>query len=147
MLRPEITKPLALSNLRDVVTICQYLGAHWTNFKPEEGILRAEGDGILVTSAEVRSLGTVISFTKTDTRIELRRELHGIVFSPFEGAINLGFGIVHSDLLGGESYRVYSLDDCHSTLNCLSSSVRDLSALPKPVLQNGMFPQRCLTAT
>jgi hypothetical protein len=76
---------------------------------------------------------------KTDNRIEMRRELHGVIFSPFEGAVNMGFGIIHSDLLGGESYRIYSLEDCHDTLNLLSSSVSDLKGLPKPVLQNGML--------
>jgi hypothetical protein len=135
----EINKPLALSNLRDVVTMIQYLGCRWTEFQPEKGILRAEGDGILITSAEVRSLGTVISFTKTDKRIEDRRELHGVVFSPFEGAATLGFGIIHSDILGGVSCRVYSLEDCHDTLNYLSNSMRDLTSLPKSVLQTGKY--------
>jgi len=134
---PEISKPLALSNVRDVATMVQYLGCRWTNFKPEEGILRAEGDGINVTSAEVRSLGTVISFTKTDRRVEDRRDLHGVVFSPFEGAATLGFGIIHSDLLGGESFRVYSVEDCSDTLNYLSNSMQDFTGLSKPVLQNG----------
>ncbi|KAF2427218.1 hypothetical protein EJ08DRAFT_699667 [Tothia fuscella] len=137
---PEITKPLALSNLRDIVIIVQILGCKWTNFKPEEGNIRAEGDGILVTSAEVRSLGTVVSFTKTDKRIEELRELHGLIYSPFEGAVNLGFGIIQSDLLSGETYKIFSLDDCYETLNRLSSAVRDFSTMPKLVMQTSKFP-------
>ncbi|KAF1990901.1 hypothetical protein K402DRAFT_401049 [Aulographum hederae CBS 113979] len=119
---PEITKPYAVSNIRDIAIMIQSLGLTWTNFKPEEGILRAEGDGTIVTSAEIRSLGILISFTKTDKRIENRRLLHGGVFSPLEGAAALGFGIVNSDFPSNASYRIYSESDCLATIESLSST-------------------------
>jgi hypothetical protein len=141
---PEISKPLALSNIQDVVTMAQYLGCRWTNFKPEEGMLRAESDGIMITSADVRSLGTVISFTKTDRRVEDRRELHGVVFSPFEGAAKLGFGIIYSDLLGGEFYRIYSLEDCQDTINHLTNSIlQNGKPVQLPSLRQVIFQPSC----
>jgi hypothetical protein len=131
----DIIKPLALSNVRDVATMVQYLGCRWTSFKPEEFILRAEGDGIMVTSVEVKSLGAVISFVKTDSRSDDRRRLHGVVFSPLEGAATLGFGTISSDLLGGESYKVFDLESCEQTINHLTISSADPQGLPTIVME------------
>jgi hypothetical protein len=131
----DIVKPLALSNVRDVATMVQYLGCRWTNFRPEEYILRAEGDGIMVNSAEVKSLGTVISFVKTDSRSDDRRRLHGVVFSPLEGAATLGFGIISSDFLGSETHRVFDLENCEQTISHLTNSSADPQGLPIAVME------------
>lgn len=131
---PEVTKPYAVSTIRDLAILVQLLGLQWTNFKPEDGVIRAEGPGIVVTSTEVRSLGTLISFVKTDERIERRRQLHGVVFSPMEGAAALGFGMINSDLLA-ESYRIYSAEDCYDTIIQLGNIEGDITGLPHSVLE------------
>lgn len=66
----ELKKLLILTDIRDIVTTVQLLGCRWFLFRLGEGILRAEDDGIMVLSAEVRSLGMAISFTNTINRIE-----------------------------------------------------------------------------
>ncbi len=117
----EVLKPYAVSTFRDVAFMVQLLGMRWTSFRPEEGMLRADGDGTIVTSIEVRSLGTVITFQKMDRRIEDRRELHGEIFSPLEGAAILGFGIINTDFPVNDQYHIYTKDDCLSTIMSLSN--------------------------
>ena len=133
----EVMKPYAVTTVRDLAVMVQLLGLQWTSFKPEEGIIRAEGPGIAVSSTEVRSLGTLVNFSKTDDRIENRRQFHGVVFSPMEGAAALGFGIINSDLLG-ECYEVYSLEDCYATISRLGNLDDELSGIPHSVLETIM---------
>ena len=127
---PEVLKPYAVTTVRDVAIMAQLLGLQWTVFNPEEGIMRAEGDGCIITSFQIRPLGTMVSFLKTDKRIENRRNLHGVVMSPLEGAIALGFGILHSHFAkdyGGHhdaarNYHIYSIEDCRETIISLCSN-------------------------
>ena len=126
---PEVLKPYAVTTVRDIAIMAQLLGLQWTVFNPEEGILRAEGDGCIITSFQIRPLGTMISFLKTDRQIEYRRKLHGKVMSPLEGSIALGFGIIHSHFVkdnqtyhdAARNYHIYSKEDCKDTLMSLCS--------------------------
>lgn len=106
---PEVLKPYAVTTVKDLASIIQLLGLYWTVFNPDEGLFRAESEDSILNSYQIRSLGTVVSFSKVDGRVEKRRLLHGIVHSPLEGAIALGFGIIISDIfisqLEGLQYR------------------------------------------
>lgn len=127
---PEVLKPYAVTTVRDIAIMAQLLGLQWTIFNPEEGIMRAEGDGCIVTSFQIRPLGTMVSFLKTDKRMEHRRNLHGVIMSPLEGAIALGFGILLSHFAkdyGGQyeaarNYYIYSVEDCKETIVSLCSN-------------------------
>ena len=126
---PEVLKPYAITTIRDIAITAQLLGLQWTTFNPEEGLLRAEGAGCIITSFQIRPLGTMITFLKTDDRIEWRRKLHGVILSPLEGSIALGFGIIHGSIskaYGGRhdaarTYPIYSREDCKDTLMSLCS--------------------------
>jgi hypothetical protein len=130
----EIVKPLALTNVRDIAIFVQQLGCKWTTFQPEDGVLRAEGEGIALSSTEVRQVGTVVNIMKTDDRIEVRRQIDGLLFSPLEEAAALGFGILPSDLFRVENYCVYSLLDCEDTICHLLNATTDIAGMQRPVL-------------
>ncbi|KAL8962019.1 MAG: hypothetical protein Q9183_005217, partial [Haloplaca sp. 2 TL-2023] len=59
---PELVRPLAGTNIGDIAIIVQRLGMKWQTFKPEEGEMRAEGNGHVIYSTFVRSLGTILHY-------------------------------------------------------------------------------------
>ncbi|KAF1811968.1 hypothetical protein P152DRAFT_474207 [Eremomyces bilateralis CBS 781.70] len=123
---PDVLKPYAVSTIMDVAIMVQLLGMCWKTFKPEEGTLLAESDGSMVTSSLVKPLGTMLTFAKMDRRAEDERKLHGIVFSPVEGATLLGFGIIPADFGIAENVRVFSTEQWYQALSRLTKSKSDI---------------------
>jgi hypothetical protein len=63
---PEhMKKPYATSTICHIVEIIAMLGIHWKVFNRNENLYRAQGNGFLVTGANVDDLGIVFSFHKT----------------------------------------------------------------------------------
>ena len=60
---PEVVRPVATIVIGDVAIIARRLGMDWKQFDPLEGSLKAEGNGQTITSATVRSMGTVLQVT------------------------------------------------------------------------------------
>ena len=65
LLSPELVWPLARTTVSDIAIIVRRLGMTWRAFQPEEGIMSAEGNGHLVYSTYVRSLGVCDSMSLT----------------------------------------------------------------------------------
>ena len=57
LMAPELVRPLARTTVSDIAIIVRRLGMTWRTFQPEEGLMTAEGNGHLVYSTYVRSLG------------------------------------------------------------------------------------------
>lgn len=57
LMSPELVRPLARTTVCDIAIIVRRLGMTWRSFQPEEGMMSAEGNGHLVYSTYVRSLG------------------------------------------------------------------------------------------
>ena len=109
----EVIRPLAVVSVSDIAIIARRLGMKWRQFDLVGSNLRAEGNGYIITSTLVRSVGIVLEITvdqdlpfkynssiltPSQTRYELDYEIN--VFSlnelyiPSEIADKLAFGIV-----------------------------------------------------
>lgn len=61
---PELLRPLAATNIGDIAVMVQRLGMKWQAFRPEDGEMRAEGNGHIIYSTLVRSIGPIIHYTR-----------------------------------------------------------------------------------
>ena len=60
---PEITRPFATSNVGDIIALAHRLGMFWTDLRPADGIMRAEGNGFSIISTTIRGFGLFLQFT------------------------------------------------------------------------------------
>jgi hypothetical protein len=72
-LPPDVVRPLAKTTLSDIAVIARRMGMKWKDFRPSDGILRAEGHSHTITSTVVRSLGIVLQYSYTGQGRRLRR--------------------------------------------------------------------------
>ena len=61
---PELVYPLAITSVGDIAVLIERLGMKWLSFQPEDGIMRAEGHGLVVYSTLVRSLGPILHYSR-----------------------------------------------------------------------------------
>lgn len=54
---PQLNPPLVETTVSDIAILVRRLGMQWIDFRPEEGIMSAEGNGQIGYSALVRSIG------------------------------------------------------------------------------------------
>lgn len=50
------------TTVAQIAILARRMGMHWIDFRPEDGIMSAEGNGLVVYSALVRSVGVVVHF-------------------------------------------------------------------------------------
>ena len=62
---PDIVRPLATTTVGTIAIIARRMGMKWKNFRPVDGVMRAEGCGQIITATTVRSLGTVTQYVNT----------------------------------------------------------------------------------
>ena len=122
---PEVVRPLASVNICDIAILARRLGMSWRQFEPAEGNLKAEGNGHTITSASIRSTGTVLQINAStggmDTSANPRNEL----YVPSERADKMGFGIVPGCrlLLNGD-YRMGTEQEVLSLLRTIDRTCR-----------------------
>jgi hypothetical protein len=90
---PDIVRPLATITVCDIAIIARRMGMQWKDFRPVDGILRAEGGGHIITSTLVRSLGLLVqyNYTRPPTPLWLTVPERYI---PVSDSDALGFGII-----------------------------------------------------
>ena len=59
---PDVSRPMALTTIHCIFVIAVRLGMIWTDVRPTEGVMIAEGNGFTLTSSLVRGIGLVLSF-------------------------------------------------------------------------------------
>ena len=59
---PDVSRPMALTTIHCISVIAVRLGMAWTDVRPTEGVMTAEGNGFTLTSSLVRGVGLVLSF-------------------------------------------------------------------------------------
>ena len=125
---PELVRPLAGTNIGDIAIIVQRLGMKWQTFKPEVGEMRAEGDGHIIYSTFVRSLGTILHYAHEPTRSfvlttqgceGLRRELEMI---HAKEADMMRFGLIPTHNMKNEYLPVGTIQELLATLDDLDAS-------------------------
>ncbi|MCJ1307362.1 hypothetical protein MMC25_001008 [Agyrium rufum] len=85
---PEMTRPLALINLGDVIILAFRMNMRWRALDLENGRLQADGNGYGFSSAELRGLGTVLRFTASGSHDRFPR------YIPSRAQDKMIFGIV-----------------------------------------------------
>lgn len=106
---PEIVRPLAITTVSDIAIIALRLGMRWSDFRPEENMMRAEGNGHVLNSTVVRSMGIILQYMGVGNPYDLPREE---LYIPTQQADMMGFGFLPcSDLIDKAPFRIGSMGD------------------------------------
>lgn len=62
---PSMTKPFATTTISHLVEMVALMGMFWKAFDELKGNVRAEGNGLILTSTQVHGLGLMATFSKT----------------------------------------------------------------------------------
>ncbi len=98
---PEIVRPFASSTVGDIVALGHRLGMSWSEIRPGDGVMRAEGNGHTLTSTSIRGLGILFQYTFDRAVIEKNQSSYTSHLTiPSDEADKFGFGILpgYSDL-------------------------------------------------
>lgn len=125
---PDIVRPLASTNVSDLAVMALRLGMIWKDFRPEDGIMRAEGDGHLISSTMTRSVGLIIHYLNDLSQSTSKSGLipaspNRILYIPTSDVDRMGFGILPGcQTLGLPDFKIGSLAEVLSTMNMLDNS-------------------------
>lgn len=115
---PEVVRPLAVVSISNIAILARRLGMIWRQFEPLDGNLRAEGNGHTISSAAVRSMGTVLTIGIQDSLpkvVGVDDQFESYI--PQEAADKMGFGIVPgARWLGIPDYRLGTEEEILATL-------------------------------
>ena len=93
---PDIIRPFATSTVGDIIALAHRLGMGWTDLRPGDGIMRAEGGGKSIISTAVRDFGILLLFNydqaSKDNRYAFGDTSRNTI--PSVPADKLGFGIL-----------------------------------------------------
>ena len=93
---PNIIRPFATSTVGDIIALAHRLGMGWTDLRPGDGIMRAEGGGSSIVSTAVHGFGILLQFNYDRAgrdRIDALGYNLGVTI-PSRPADKLGFGII-----------------------------------------------------
>lgn len=79
---PDLVRPLAVTYVGDIAIIVQRLGMEWQTFRPEEGEMRAEGQGHIIYSTLVRSVGPVLHYAHENSAHRPNSNFHRAISRP-----------------------------------------------------------------
>lgn len=124
---PGIVRPLAVTSISDIGVMARRLGMTWTDFRPEDGIMRAEGNGHVLCSTLIRSLGIILQYIYVGPPVIgnalSRTPLQPSIYIPTREADMMGFGILsgYGDL-SIPSFKIGTITDVYTTMNTLDES-------------------------
>ena len=72
------------------------LGMRWKDFRPVDGVMRAEGNGHIMTATIVRSLGILLNYSPTKS---FTTDIAPETYVPSSESDDLGFEVVNTFLL------------------------------------------------
>jgi len=128
---PEIVRPLAVTTVSDIAIIVRRLGMSWEVFNPEEGTMRAEGNGHGISSTFARSIGLILHYIRIEGSVTYSpkllfsfvRELSKAeLYIPTREADMMGFGILPGyDRLGIPSFKIGTSNEVFASMDILDS--------------------------
>ncbi|PMD13407.1 hypothetical protein NA56DRAFT_711985 [Hyaloscypha hepaticicola] len=119
---PDIVRPLATITVCDLAIIARRMGMQWKDFRPVDGILRAEGRGHIITSTLVKSLGLLVQYNYNGPPPHLSIRLPGR-YIPLEESDALGFGIITGEgSILEQNPPISTIQEIITTLNLLDQS-------------------------
>jgi hypothetical protein len=152
---PDVIRPLAKTTLSDIAVIARRMGMRWKDFRPSDGILRAEGHSHTITSTVVRSLGLVLQYSYTGqnqrlrmAEVNLKRRLvtgsllpeQEEIYIPRAMADRLGCGVLRSEpLLGLPDLTISTQQEIVTSLSYLDRSGTSSVKLSKILKENPEF--------
>ena len=126
---PDIVRPFAVTNVCDIAVLARRLGMTWKDFRPEDGIMRAEGNRHLITSTVARSIGIILHYMNSRGNKDLpmfedKRILPSIVtYIPSSEADRMGFGILPGFThFGIPDFKMGTIEEVYETMNILDNS-------------------------
>ncbi|KAL8707024.1 MAG: hypothetical protein Q9225_007876 [Loekoesia sp. 1 TL-2023] len=136
---PELVRPLAVTYVGDIAVIVQRLGMKWQAFRPEEGEMRAEGNGHIIYSTLVRSIGPILHYAHELTRDmvldKYKKNWLGnsqpsklippeLLFIPTSEVDMMRFGMLpcYEDFMHRKYYAMGTIDEVSATLDLLDPS-------------------------
>ncbi|KAJ4296817.1 hypothetical protein N0V90_006865 [Kalmusia sp. IMI 367209] len=100
---PDMVRPLAETNIGDIIVLALRMGMQWRALEPENGKMQADGNGFSLTATDVRGLGIVLRFNSAGSHDDFPRIVPG------RGADKMLFGIVPGDpILVGNDFPLVS---------------------------------------
>lgn len=104
-----MVRPVAITSISDIAIIARRLGMRWIDFRPEENTMRAEGNGHVLNSTVVRSIGIILQYMEVGDPFSLPKyEL----YIPTNQADMMGFGILpRSNLIYRAPFRIGSIEE------------------------------------
>lgn len=122
---PEIVRPFAVTSISDIGVMARRMGMTWTDFRPEDGILRAEGNGHVLSSTLVRSIGMILQYMYVGPPDKDTTLSRPNIYIPTTEADKLGFGILPGyKALSIPSFKIGTINDVYATMNILDKSYK-----------------------
>ncbi|KUJ22651.1 uncharacterized protein LY89DRAFT_306881 [Mollisia scopiformis] len=155
---PDVVRPLAKTTLSDIAVIARRMGMKWKEFRPSDGILRAEGHSQTITSTTVRSLGIVLQYAYTGqnkrlhlAQFNLRKKFASgsivqeqeEIYIPTATADRLGCGVLRTEsLLGLPDLTISTQAEIVKSLSFLDRTGVSSAALSKMLKEDPEFKFR-----
>ena len=141
---PDILRPLAISTVPHIAVMARRLGMSWVAFRPEDGIMRAEGSGQIISSTFIRSHGIILHYknvgraypSSRSSFSSIKRGTKSEMYIPKREADMMGFGILPGyDRLMIPTCKIGTIDEVFATMDILdptrkaSGKLRDIRRL------------------
>lgn len=151
---PDVVRPLAETTLSDISVIARRMGMKWKDFRPSDGILRAEGHSHIITSTMVRSVGIVLQYSYTGqgqrlkrADVNLQRAVTGSLFVeqeevyiPSSKSDRLGCGVIRTEpMFDLPDFTVSTQREIVTALSYLDRSGVSSATLTKLLKENPEF--------
>jgi hypothetical protein len=65
----EIVRPFASTTIGCLISIVHRMGLTWIDFRPDEGVIRATGNGRSISASRIRGLGLVVEYIHNGTSL------------------------------------------------------------------------------
>lgn len=159
---PDVIRPLAKTTVSTIAILARRMGMRWKEFRPEDGVMRAEGHSHIITSTVVRGLGLVLQYNYTGRSKRLARKsqwraaVAGSVYKEQEeiyiatpGADRFGAGVIRGSRgLGVPDFTVGTQQEIITALRTLDPT-QVCSTILKDILKKDpefLFPVADLVA-
>ena len=129
---PDIVRPFAITTVSDIAVMARRLGMSWEVFRPEEGIMRAEGNGHGISSTLARSIGLILQYIRLGGCVnsspklffsDVREVSKAEMYIPTREADMMGFGILPGyDRLKIPFFKVGTKNEVYATMDILDST-------------------------
>ncbi|KAI9878079.1 MAG: hypothetical protein M1830_001990 [Pleopsidium flavum] len=115
----DIVRPHAITNVSDIAVLARRLG-------PEDGVMRAEGNGHVISSTLARSIGIILQYmyvgvpSSPKTSSAIGELLKAELYVPSTEADMMGFGILPGcEDLQLPTFKMGTIEEVYTTMNIL----------------------------